>query len=73
MSYRAHPIRESSSGEVFVPAHQADIIPDRPFTQQFQDLSLRDSLGREVDEMAQKEIEHEDFEVKEDVSFESWD
>ena len=87
MSYRAHTISGSSSGEVFVPAYQADIISDRPFTQQFQDLSLRDSLGREedemgqkedslgreVDEMAQKEIEHEDFEVKEDVRLESCD
>ena len=73
LSYRAHPIRESSSGEVFVPAHQADIILDRTFMQPFQDLSLRDSLGREVDEMAQKEVEHKDLEVKEDVKFESSD
>ena len=41
--------------------------------QQFQDLSLRDSLRYEVDEMAQKETEHEDFEVKEDMKFENCD
>ena len=55
LSYRAHPIRESSSGEAFVPAHLAEIIPDRPFMQPFQDPSPRNNLRCVVDLMRHRD------------------
>ena len=53
MSYRAHPIHESSSGEAFVPAHQAEIGPDISFMQYFQDVSLRYNVQGKADQMGQ--------------------